>query len=607
MAGSWEFNKSDPSSVRIGVTQRDQFNNDDVGLAEALVREVIQNSSDAGTGGSPVKVNFHLKTLSNVETRFVADRFKSLLPHLTACNLELPDPDVDPIRVLVIEDYNTRGLTGSFEDLDRDNFDNFWRAVGESEKSGQKGGRWGLGKLVYSSSSKVRSFFGLTVREGETGPSLMGQAVLANHSIGNVYYPAHGFWFDGRSANDLKLQLPVQKTDEIDSFKTLFGVKRKAQPGLSVIIPYLIDGITRDTLISGVVNNYYFPILAGKLEVEICDTLVDAATFLNVASAVETKNTHVPFPFIKEISDGLVSDDVTAATKTIGDIRLSEGQFSTEQIESMKAAFSAGSLVHVRMPVALKRKGQSVQTSNIDLFIKALAEGEEPFSLFARGPITLPGERHFAGAVARGAMIANDELVAEFLGDAENPAHTAWNSNAEKLNVKWDHARRTLTAVRHALRDLYNLIADQQETQDDDALIDFFSLVDKAQASAGKKKRVKKPKPDVPPPEAAIRIRPLEGGFELQSGPGAHQWTFPRRIRVRLAYDMIGADPFKRFSQFDFDLNNTKKLTVEPSAGDVKVVKPNVLHFEVIGPDFHLKATGFDTLRDLIVDARALK
>ena len=54
MAGNWEFNKADPSSVRVEVTQRDQFNNDDVGLAEALVREVIQNSSDAGEGSDPV-------------------------------------------------------------------------------------------------------------------------------------------------------------------------------------------------------------------------------------------------------------------------------------------------------------------------------------------------------------------------------------------------------------------------------------------------------------------------------------------------------------------------------------------------------------------------
>jgi hypothetical protein len=69
---------------------------------------------------------------------------------------------------------------------------------------------------------------------------------------------------------------------------------------------------------------------------------------------------------------------------------------------------------------------------------------------------------------------------------------------------------------------------------------------------------------------------------------------------------MIGADPFKRFSPFDFDLNDAKSLSVETKSGNAQVVKANVLHFDVTGADFFLKATGFDALRDLIVDARAL-
>ena len=70
---------------------------------------------------------------------------------------------------------------------------------------------------------------------------------------------------------------------------------------------------------------------------------------------------------------------------------------------------------------------------------------------------------------------------------------------------------------------------------------------------------------------------------------------------------MIGADPFKRFSAFDFDLNNTTKLAFETTNGDVKVVKANILFFDVTDADFYLKVSGFDTQRDLIVDARTLQ
>ena len=68
---------------------------------------------------------------------------------------------------------------------------------------------------------------------------------------------------------------------------------------------------------------------------------------------------------------------------------------------------------------------------------------------------------------------------------------------------------------------------------------------------------------------------------------------------------MIGADPFKRFSSFDFDLTSTKKLTFETTNGEIKVAKANILFFDATEADFHLKASGFDTQRDLIVDARA--
>ena len=213
--GRWKFNKSDPSSVRVEVTQRDQFNNDDVSLATALVREALQNSSDAAVERTtPVKVSFRIKTLQSDESEMPRRVMGSLEQHLDACRLRLPSNVDGEIRVLCIEDYNTTGLTGSFEELDKENFDNFWRAVGESKKSGQQGGRWGLGKLVYSSASRIRSFFGLTMREDDDGPSMMGQAVLSNHNIGEEYYPAHGFWFDRKSSVPPALQLPVSDTDD---------------------------------------------------------------------------------------------------------------------------------------------------------------------------------------------------------------------------------------------------------------------------------------------------------------------------------------------------------------------------------------------------------
>jgi hypothetical protein len=192
------------------------------------------------------------------------------------------------------------------------------------------------------------------------------------------------------------------------------------------------------------------------------------------------------------------------------------------------------------------------------------------------------------------------------LGDAENPAHTKWNANAEKLHARWSNGTAVLSVVRHSLRELYGLIAEQGEAEDKDALIDFFSLVDKVEKAAGKKKRTVPPRVEVPPREVGIRISAKEGGFEVKAGPAAANWTFPRVIRVRVAYDMIGANPFKKFSKFDFDLGKDKTITVETVSSEHEIATPNTIRLVANGPDFALAVDGFDTRRDLVVDVRAL-
>ena len=180
----WYFRDitNDPSEKEL--TQQDQFNNDEVALAEALVRETIQNSTDARADPtSAVRVRFTIVTptcdLHRQTFRKIID---DLEPHLLACRI-LPPALSEPLRLLVIEDFGTTGLTGSVEEKDNKQFSGFWRRFGRSNKEGSKGGRWGLGKLVFPSVSAVHTVIGLTRRIGENRDWVMGQAVLRNHLI----------------------------------------------------------------------------------------------------------------------------------------------------------------------------------------------------------------------------------------------------------------------------------------------------------------------------------------------------------------------------------------------------------------------------------------
>ncbi|MEQ1932766.1 MAG: hypothetical protein ABL962_02645 [Fimbriimonadaceae bacterium] len=599
----WKFEVLPPALVEHGLTQRDQFNNDEVTLAQALVREVIQNSTDAYSSAVPVKVRFALKELDLAATTTLRGFFTGLRPHLEACGVD-PEPiGRSRARVLVIEDFGTKGLTGNPAARDNDNFDRFWRQHGISGKGGKSGGRWGLGKLVYSSSSEIKAFFGLTRREGDPDPLLMGQTVLANHDLDGNRHPAHGFWFGDRAPN--QLQLPVSDPSTIATLAGIAGVTRTTQTGLSLVIPHLNTNVTEQTIIDGVVGNYYFPILAGKLTVEVGTVTIDRNSFHRIAAAVAS-GANIPLPFVEQVSSQLTVQPTYAAKSVVDGKALEEASFAAEQLAAMKADFASGKLLHVRVPIQLKPKGGANILSRIDLFLKRLPDDAKSFALFVRGSITVPGEiRYFGGAHAYGAMVASEDGVVAFLGDAENPAHTGWNASAEKLTARWRAPSGTLHNIRYALRDLYTLVADSIQREDRDALIDFFSLLDQGQSSTGKKKRTPKVPQNLPHREKALLIRSQPGGFAIVAGPGAQSWTFPKIVDVRVAYDIVSGDPFKRHHKFDFDLEG-KDISIKADSAEVTPLRANKLRLSLTAADFRLEASGFDVNRDLVVDARTV-
>jgi hypothetical protein len=65
----------------------------------------------------------------------------------------------------------------------------------------------------------------------------------------------------------------------------------------------------------------------------------------------------------------------------------------------------------------------------------------------------------------------------------------------------------------------------------------------------------------------------------------------------------LGADPFKRFSPFDFDLK--KDIGLELENAEAEFAKPNIAIVTLQSADFRIAASGFDANRDLLVEARA--
>jgi hypothetical protein len=433
----------------------------------------------------------------------------------------------------------------------------------------------------------------------------MGQAVLSNHEIGNKKYVAHGFWFGSRNADGM--QMPVNDPVFIDSFKKQVGITRTSQSGLSLVIPFINEKITEDVLVRGVIGNYYFPILAGRLVVEVGSTVIDAKSFGTVAkrTMIGEKDNPDRYSFVEQVSARLAHQPAFESKLPATAKSLAADQFDDAQVAKMKECYGRGELVHLRMPVRLRRKDGEEKISSVDLFMKPTPENSKPFVLFARGSITVPGEaRYFHGANAYAAFVARQEDVVSFLGDAENPAHTTWSGTAEKLTANWRSPGQALKFLRYALWDLYTIISDQGDRKDEDALIDFFSIADPAKSESRKKGKTTVVLPNLPPREKAFRIQKRgQGGFAIVPGPGVVDWEFPKSLRVRVAYDVLGANPFNKHSPLDFDLAG-KDIDVETTNMTVLIPEANVLELSVTSPEFLFEAKGFDTNRDLVVDAK---
>src|SRR5208337_3648246 len=184
--------------------------------------------------------------------------FPALWPHLQAkgSGLQSVPAITEDVPFLTIEDFQTRGLRGNpTQEKDeagtKNDFYYFWRNVGRSGKEEKDRGRWGLGKNVFPASSRINTFFGLSIREEEPRRVLMGQAVLKVHSVdGNRHYP-YGYF---GVLEDGQFAMPVTDAGLINDFGSRFGLERKNDPGLSLVIPFPQPEITHDELVKAVVR-----------------------------------------------------------------------------------------------------------------------------------------------------------------------------------------------------------------------------------------------------------------------------------------------------------------------------------------------------------------
>lgn len=607
----WIFQNRPGFGVNPNPHDGEHFVNDRVDRAEALVREAIQNSLDAGSDGL-VKVVFSLhKSGTSKSAKKYLD---TLRPHLAACACDLSDGEWGNPGFLVVEDFGTSGLTGDVEQESGNNYANFWRNPGDSLKHDKKRGRWGLGKTVFPNSSRISGFFGLTIRQDDSKQMLSGLAALKKHDIpahkssGNSgkYVPFGLFTSSDRG----QLEMPVEDDTALDHFRETFLITRSSEPGFSVVVPFPYASLNRNSLIEAVVENYFYAIISKQLVVFVDGEEISESTIDSISPKLDVPNIETTISFAREVRSSPTPNKLSnpeimnAPTGALG-----TKAFDEEELEVMRERYQRGELVSLRIELPIKeKKGGTSATSYVDLFLRHEPEISRGQDHYLREGISVIEHRCFGrDDKAVGMLLAEDKTICGFLGDSENPAHTAWNAKSQLISAKYQDAEKTVMFVRGLLSSFYQAVAREEGSIDQDALKDFFSIeaenADKKKKKGGKKKGeepLPKPPPPPPPKPRVIDIQERSGGFRVCAGPGLKADMLPISVRVIAAYDLRRGDAFKKYKASDFRFGGISPDIVIDVAGCTAVKRENnKFVIRVDSTSFECKCSGFDEKRDL--------
>jgi hypothetical protein len=601
-------------------------------LSEALVREGIQNSLDAAqrdeSGVRQVQVRIVFQPKASAAARsYLGEQFAPVRENFAR---GIGIPSIEPLFAadlgyLVFEDFGTRGLTGDvnehrLDQAEKNAFFSFFRAEGRSAKTGENLGRWGIGKQVFPTASRLHAIFGLTVRADSPNRVLMGSAVVRNHSVaGKDFQP--DAWFGCREQDDNPVQ-PVTSTEFIDSFSNVFGLKRTNEPGFSIVVPSVDERLNTDDLRRGIVRSFFWPILLGELEVELespekswrinTETLAVHRELLPATEAAVIEfaswaSFAKPAEFVNLSEQAAVKPQWS---------QISDQLLPEAKLNEIRSRLEKDQRVAIKIPVRVRPKfnGSQEEMSYFTVYLTTCRDsGHRP--IFLRDGIVITDVRSPLMSGTRSLVVTDDPPLAGLLGDAEGVNHTQWQKDSPKFHGRYVYGPETIKFVTRSAFEIMQRLHAAETKGDPNLLLHIFFLpTDDGQIEPKKKPEPGKPDvppepPPPPPPPKPKRfvLESIKGGFLLK--PGNTQFdSLPAKVRIEAGYAVRRGNAIKRWTSDDFAfMRQPVRQDPKPSGIIVTREDGNSIELEIRKPDFLFGVSGFDTKRDLVVRAIELK
>jgi len=176
------------------------------------------------------------------------------------------------------------------------------------------------------------------------------------------------------------------------------------------------------------------------------------------------------------------------------------------------------------------------------------------------------------------------------------------------LKKNYRSTQSTITVIKKAVVQLYDLLAEVTEEADEDALNDFFWVNEPNQAQPRRRRTRPRPPaaiPDLPKRVPMLQMMQTSDGFSLTSTDAFTEERLPREIKIEVAYEVANGNAFKKYSPHDFKIGkNGIQCIASKSEVELINAKDNVLEIRAITVPFTLQVKGFDKNRDLKVKVR---
>jgi hypothetical protein len=442
----------------------------------------------------------------------------------------------------------------------------------------------------------------------------MGHSLLRMH--GRPPWSPYG-WY-GNADRD-GFVLPVTGADEIEQFTRDFRLERRNEAGLSLAIPCPDPEITPDAIIASVLRQYFFAIASGRLSVTVETpehrTDIDRGNLDRLAEGLSLTSSLGPLLSLSRaaLNPGIVVPVYN--NKPASAPRWENCEIAGDRMAELRRRYERGEALAFSVPVTVRPVKDAPVESSFRVYLTRDVSGKRDRPMFIRGGILIPHATDDRLAGVRALAVVQDGPLAGFVRDSENPSHTEWRRDSTHFRGKYELGPSTLAFIRQAPAQIYARLAEPDEERDTFALADLFHVPNLADTglAAGigtgdQLAAIKAPpseredgEPGPPPPFA---IRRLAGGFTVAANADAPE--VPGEIEVRVAYMVRGGvrPAFDNYHPFDFRL---EALPVEVVGARVAERAGNRLVLADAGHQFRITASGFDTLRDLVVRVTPLE